>query len=195
MNCILGHKNVTESAECHFCLETIEDKEPRTFATPCCNQKVHCSCFEHRAAKRKKQRSTGKNPMLQNNNTSPMHQRSLGNVDSSHKLELYSGMWILRLYLEKNINIFIYVVLTFYTHFGSFFILYTHCTVVTLKKIKNQYILSQKWHTFVLYIDCMIFIVQSQTISRLSSQNNSPNQSKLVSCISGQHARAPVSHG
>ena len=39
-------KNVTESAECHFCLETIEDKEPRTFATPCCNQKVHCSCFE-----------------------------------------------------------------------------------------------------------------------------------------------------
>ena len=39
-------KNVTESAECHFGLETIEDKDPRTFATPCCNKKVHCSCFE-----------------------------------------------------------------------------------------------------------------------------------------------------
>ena len=63
-----------------------------------------------------------------------------------------------------------YVVLTFYNHFCSFFIPYTHCTVVTLKKIKNQYILPQKWHTFVLNIDCMIFIIQSQTISRLSSQ-------------------------
>ena len=92
-------KNVTESEERHFCLETIEDKEPRTFVTPCCNQKVHCSSFEHWAAtaitktgsttvrcaycrtifpseqlcflclKRKKQRSSGKNPMLQNNNT------------------------------------------------------------------------------------------------------------------------------
>ena len=43
-------KNVTESAECHFCLETIENEETRTFATPCCNQKVHCSCFERLAA-------------------------------------------------------------------------------------------------------------------------------------------------
>ena len=39
-------KNVTNSAECHFCLETIENEETRTFATPCCKQKVHCSCFE-----------------------------------------------------------------------------------------------------------------------------------------------------
>ena len=39
-------KNVTNSAECHFCLETIENEETRTFATPCCQQKVHCSCFE-----------------------------------------------------------------------------------------------------------------------------------------------------
>ena len=130
--------------------------------------------------------------MLQNNNTSPMHQRSSGNVDSSHKLALYSGMWILRLYLEKNINIFIYVVLTFYNHFCSFFILYTHCTVVTLKK--NQYILSQKWHTCVLNIDCMIFIVQSQTISHLSSENNSPNQSKVVVHVFPVDMRAHLSH-
>ena len=39
-------KNVTNSAECHFCLETIKNEETRTFATPCCKQKVHCSCFE-----------------------------------------------------------------------------------------------------------------------------------------------------
>ena len=43
-------KNVTESAECHFCLETIENEETRTFATPCCSQKVHCSCFGRWAA-------------------------------------------------------------------------------------------------------------------------------------------------
>ena len=99
-------KDVTESAECHFCLETIEDKEPRTFATPCCNQKVHCSCFEHWAAKRKKQRSSGKNPMLQNNNTSPMHQRSSGNVDSSHKLNYILECGYCGCIWKKNTNIF-----------------------------------------------------------------------------------------
>ena len=43
-------KNVTNSAECHFCLETIENGETQTFATPCCKQTVHCSCFDRWAA-------------------------------------------------------------------------------------------------------------------------------------------------
>ena len=40
----------------------------------------------------------------------------------------------------------------------------------------------------------MIFTVQSQTISRLSSQNNSQNQSKLVLHVFPVNMRAHLSH-